>query len=255
MAKWRANVKNLQSSGIGNTALSMIADDLHKTIGQKFSVVKHDHGLGPKDWKTCLCKILISTLEKVNSETKLRADSENESLSKNIKFWGYRIDKTSTADTIQQAINDGVKLYTELENEAETNKEACKLLYNLVKFHNKPLYDNMTARGAEVDIDSFTKRLLREAETNAANLSRFLRLGFRFVGNGPQASDRKQDRSIEDTENNKGGKYKHNIAAGDHMPPLRKRRVKRMTMTLAISLVGAITDPRSARTRTPVIPK
>ena len=71
VAKWAANVKSMQSSGIGYTALSMIADDLHKTIGQKFSVVKHDHGLYPKDWKTWPCKILISTLEKVYSGTEL----------------------------------------------------------------------------------------------------------------------------------------------------------------------------------------
>jgi len=49
VGKWTANVKNVQLSGIGNTALSMIADDSHKTIGRKFSVVKHDHGLDPKD--------------------------------------------------------------------------------------------------------------------------------------------------------------------------------------------------------------
>jgi len=40
VAKWAANVKNVQSSGIGN--ISMIADDLHKPIGKKFLVVERD---------------------------------------------------------------------------------------------------------------------------------------------------------------------------------------------------------------------
>ena len=62
VAKLAANVKNVQPSGIENTALSMIANDLHKTIGQKFSVLKHHHGLDPKDWKAWPCKILTSTL-------------------------------------------------------------------------------------------------------------------------------------------------------------------------------------------------
>jgi len=61
----------------------------------------------------------------------------------------------STADNIQRTINDGIKLYTGLESNTETNKEARKLLYNLVKSDNKPLYDNMT----KVNIDAFTKQL------------------------------------------------------------------------------------------------
>jgi len=82
----------------------------------------------------------------------------------------------------------------------------------------------MTAGGAKVDIDAFTKRLLREAETNATtSVSRVLPFGFRFIGSGPQASDRKRERSTEDTEN-KGGKYQHNTAAGDHMPSFKKKK-------------------------------
>ena len=44
VAKWVGDVKNVQSSGIH------ITDDLHKTIGQKFLVIKHNHGLNPNDW-------------------------------------------------------------------------------------------------------------------------------------------------------------------------------------------------------------
>jgi len=45
-------------------------------------------------------------------------------ISKNKMFGGYCIDWTSTADKIQQMINDGVKLYTELESNSDTNKEG-----------------------------------------------------------------------------------------------------------------------------------
>ena len=45
-------VKNVQSPGVSNTALSMIFDNPHKAIGQNFSVIKHDHILDPNDWKT-----------------------------------------------------------------------------------------------------------------------------------------------------------------------------------------------------------
>ena len=45
-------------------------------------------------------------------------------LSKYIKFGNYRMEMTSTADKI----NDGVKLYTELKSDTETNKKACNSL-------------------------------------------------------------------------------------------------------------------------------
>ena len=71
-------------------------------------------------------------------------------------------------------------------------------------------------------------------------VSRVLPFGFRFIGSGPQASDRKRERSTEDTEN-KGGKYQHNTAAGDHMPSSKKKKGQ------------ATTDPQSASMQTPAI--
>ena len=74
---WSQKVKNLQSSGAGNTALSMIADELHKSIGQKFSVVNKNDALDP-DWKKWPCKEIISILETAYPITGSRADSGNQ---------------------------------------------------------------------------------------------------------------------------------------------------------------------------------
>jgi len=66
------------------------------------------------------------------------------------KVWDYRIDRTSMAVKVQQVITDGVKLYTELVSDADTNREV---LYKLVKSPNKPLYDYMNVGDAKVDIN------------------------------------------------------------------------------------------------------
>ena len=80
-------------------------------------------------------------------------------------------------------------------------------------------------------------------------MSRVLSFGFRFMGSGPQAVYRKQKRSTEDNEES----IRTILLWAIICPLLKKRRAKRMTMTLAISAVGTTTDPQSASMQTPAI--
>jgi len=85
VAKWATKVKNLQSTGATNTALSMIADELHRDLDKKIQVLEKDTAKATA-WRTWSCKDLISFLERAYPHTGTRHETVEDLAKATVKF-------------------------------------------------------------------------------------------------------------------------------------------------------------------------
>ena len=223
---WALKVKNLQSSGAGNTALSMIADDLHKSIGQKFMVMNKNELLDPTDWKSWPCKEIINLLEMSYPVTGTRVESANQWLKDHVKFNEYRVHKVGTADRIQQSINEGLRLYPELETDPDANEGSTKKLHTLCKEQNPPLWEDLIEGGAATTVDNFATRVLQTAQVNYSCASRLKKYNYGYLGHIDTQQHAQKNKKRERSDNDSSGKSQqyNNAADSDNHHNKKKKK-------------------------------
>ena len=146
VAKWATKVKNLQSTGATNTALSMIADELHRDLDQKIQVLEKDT-VKATAWRTWSCKDLISFLERAYPHTGTHHETVEDLVKATVKFGTYRADQVASMDRIQSSLNSVIHKYPSVLLDQPGNKSVTALLYRSLKNQHAALHESMSKGG------------------------------------------------------------------------------------------------------------